>query len=1276
MGAYGHPLEDQDREAREETTRRTSIHDTDKLTSGHSAPDFAHAHQPLKKLIHSSGHSVKKKSRKISDKAEQLEGIQEKEGRDNPDPPILEEEEDFGESKPSSLPWRQAGGEEEGTLAMVGAEIPSSGGVRDVGDGGGEGSHVEEDTKRGGSVLFEIGDDEGEEEPSDHRKKHKKSSHHHPHSHREHFNDRYRVGSDLSSKLATRQVTTEEEPAVTEHDREDIGAHRFDKQKTAHKIDKAKERKFQVGAPVVPEKYGHQSTLDHTPHELFVEMDELEGEQWVERARWIKYEEDLNAEKGQWGKPHVATLSFKALVNLRLCMEGGTLMLDVTVRDLPELLHRVVEDLSEHSIIEEEQKEKVLSVLLYRHKHVHPHNNTFKFGLKRSMSQRSIQGLLDDGRRASTIAMGLNKQDKDHLVVDMNGTDLKRSSTQSSFGKGLKRSDSFVEEERHQKRRHDILACLEEGTEGCITLVGSIDDIDRPVVAFVRMAEAIALPNTIEVSLPVRFVIIILTPTMDMEYDAHEIGRSISTLMSNQAFHNVCYNAQEKRDLLHGINEFLGDSVVLPPGDWDKAHLLHMGEMIDMKNKMKARKATLIHQQAVEEGTKPAAAGAPGGGDGGDEKNPEKGGKGPRNPLKRTTTALPCNKTKMVTLPFGGLIDDIKHRYISYKSDILDGLNTQCIAAAIFIYFAALSGAIAFGGLMGAKTDNHIGISETLIVSSVAGIVFSLFAGCPLIIIGVTGPVLLYDEALYGFSLDLFPIPSMFLYWRVWIGIWTFVIALLVAGLQGSTLVRFFTKFTKDIFAGLVALLFIFEAFNKLVKIFRAHPLQETYDYCSHLPDHCHAFNDSSYNETRLSCTADKILETSKSPQPNTALMSMILMFGTFFIAYFLRLFRNSQYLGRNARRALGDFGVPIAIVIMVLVDWSAGDTFTEKLTVPEGISVTNSTLRSWVIPATGTVEHPLPVWAMFAAVIPAVLLYLLLFMETHICELIMMEKTKEKKGAGLHLDIVLLSLINLVSGAIGGPWICAATVRAVSHVSALTVMSTTHVPGEAPKVVGIRDQRMTAFAVSVLLGLSVLLAPILKLVPFAVLFGVFLYMGVSGMNGVQFFDRVSLCFMPVKHHPPVSYVQNVKTWRMVLFTVLQAFGLALLWVVKSFKQIALTFPFFVILMIPYRYLLKFIFTERELSALDGAQAGTNLSGLKPDEEEKDFFETAAECPIAPNTEAPLHRLRHKLSSVRLSKLNKAPVLEGKPEESMASKIPLITVTVTDPSGQCADAVD
>jgi hypothetical protein len=50
-------------------------------------------------------------------------------------------------------------------------------------------------------------------------------------------------------------------------------------------------------------------------------------------------------------------------------------------------------------------------------------------------------------------------------------------------------------------------------------------------------------------------------------------------------------------------------------------------------------------------------------------------------------------------------------------------------------------------------------------------------------------------------------------------------------------------------------------------------------------------------------------------------------------------------------------------------------------------------------------------------------------------------------------------------------------------------------------QVVGARDQRVTALVVSVLLGASVLMAPILKLVPFAVLFGVFLYMGISGTS-------------------------------------------------------------------------------------------------------------------------------------------------------------------------------
>ena len=180
-----------------------------------------------------------------------------------------------------------------------------------------------------------------------------------------------------------------------------------------------------------------------------------------------------------------------------------------------------------------------------------------------------------------------------------------------------------------------------------------------------------------------------------------------------------------------------------------------------------------------------------------------------------------------------------------------------------------------------------------------------------------------------------------------------------------------------------------------------------------------------------------------------------------------------------------------------------------------------------------------------------------------------MLEKTK-KKGGGLHWDIVLLCFINTLGAIFGGPWICAATVRGVAHVSALTVMSTTHAPGEAPHIVEVKgifgmfkminvsfaselvlriqtdcvnlisDQRVSFLLISLLLGVSVVLAPVLSLVPFAVLYGVFLYMGMSGIGGIQMFDRLFLLLVPVKHHPSVGYARRVSSVAKIVMNVLQ----------------------------------------------------------------------------------------------------------------------------------------
>ena len=91
-------------------------------------------------------------------------------------------------------------------------------------------------------------------------------------------------------------------------------------------------------------------------------------------------------------------------------------------------------------------------------------------------------------------------------------------------------------------------------------------------------------------------------------------------------------------------------------------------------------------------------------------------------------------------------------------------------------------------------------------------------------------------------------------------------------------------------------------------------------------------------------------------------------------------------------------------------------------------------------------------------------------------------------------------------------------------------------------------EQRLSALLVSLLVGLSVLMSSLLRLVPMAVLFGVFLYMGISSINGIQFFERCRIFFMPVKHNHNVALVRSVNNdiilllFNYILFIITRLF--------------------------------------------------------------------------------------------------------------------------------------
>ncbi|KAF1373881.1 hypothetical protein PFLUV_G00243530 [Perca fluviatilis] len=690
-----------------------------------------------------------------------------------------------------------------------------------------------------------------------------------------------------------------------------------------------------------------------------------------------------------------------------------------------------------------------------------------------------------------------------------------------------------------------------DGVEASMVLVGALDFLERPTVAFVRLKEAVVLDSALEAPVPVRFVFALVGPTKnDMDY--RETGRAMAALMADKVFNQAAFQARSSLELKYALDDFMDCSIVIPPTEIQNEAML--SSIISFQKKL-LQDRSQSYDPMLRLDSRPRRVsiftGPP-----------------PEDPLSRTGQ------------PFGGMIRDIKRRYQYYKSDITDALNTQVLAAVIFIYFAALSPAITFGGLLADKVDNMMGVSELLISTCIQGIIFCFVAAQPILVIGFSGPLLVFEEAFFAFCKSQ---EIEYIVGRVWVGVWLVIIVVIVVAFEGSFLVRFISRFTQEIFSILISLIFIYETFAKLGRIFKAHPLILNYDHLNAtLENPWHPKVEELVLFDNVTGNATIVVKAIKPPYPNTALLSMCLMFGCFLIAFFLRQFKNGTFLPGKVRRLLGDFGVPIAIFLMIAVDYNIDDTYTQKLVVPKGLMVSNPSKRGWLINPFG--EHKtLPVWVMFACCVPALLVFILIFLESQITTLIVSKpERKMVKGSGFHFDLLVLVGMGGLSAIFGVPWLSAATVRTVTHANALTVMS----KGPKPVIEKVMEQRVSGILVALLVGLSILMEPILKMIPMSALFGIFLYMGVTSLNGIQLWDRILLLFIPKKYHPE-SYATRVSTGRMHLFTTIQVVCLAVLWIVKS-SPVSLALPFILILTIPIRmFMTGRLFTEQEMECLD-----------------------------------------------------------------------------------------
>ncbi|XP_067417987.1 sodium bicarbonate cotransporter 3 isoform X4 [Emydura macquarii macquarii] len=905
---------------------------------------------------------------------------------------------------------------------------------------------------------------------------------------------------------------------------------------------------------------------EHIPHDLFTEMDELyfrDGEEyeWKETARWLKFEEDVEDGGDRWSKPYVATLSLHSLFELRSCILNGTVMLDMRANTLDEIADMVLDNMISSGHLDESIRENVREALLKRHHH----QNEKKFSSRIPL----VRSFADIGKKYS-----------DPHLLERNGLlaspqsapgnlDVGKSGDVKGNGTGGSRENSTVD---FSKVDMNFMRKIPTGAEASNVLVGEVDFLERPIIAFVRLSPAVLLSGLTEVPVPTRFLFVLLGPAGKAP-QYHEIGRSISTLMTDDVFHDVAYKAKDRNDLLSGIDEFLDQVTVLPPGEWDPSIRIEPPKSVPSQEKRKIPK--------FPNGTSST----------GETLKQESHHAGPE--LQRTGRL------------FGGLILDIKRKAPFFLSDFKDALSLQCLASILFLYCACMSPVITFGGLLGEATEGRISAIESLFGASLTGIAYSLFAGQPLTILGSTGPVLVFEKILFKFCKDY---GLSYLSLRTSIGLWTAFLCIVLVATDASSLVCYITRFTEEAFAALICIIFIYEALEKLfhlgeVYAFNMHnDLDKLTLYSCVCSEPQNPSNETLQMWLKTNTSVDTITWTNLTVSeckkfhgvflgsacghhgpyiPDVLFWSVVLFFTTFFLSSFLKQFKTKHYFPTKVRSTISDFAVFLTILIMVLIDWLVGVP-SPKLHVPEKFEPTRKD-RGWLIDPLGGN----PWWTLLVAAIPALLCTILIFMDQQITAVIINRKEhKLKKGCGYHLDLLVVGVMLGICSVMGLPWFVAATVLSISHVNSLKVESDCSAPGEQPKFLGIREQRVTGLMIFVLMGLSVFMTSVLKFIPMPVLYGVFLYMGVSSLRGIQFFDRIKLFGMPAKHQPDLIYLRYVPLWKVHVFTVVQLTCLVLLWVIKA-SAAAVVFPMMVLALVFIRKLMDLCFTKRELSWLD-----------------------------------------------------------------------------------------
>uniref|UniRef100_A0A8C6WF05 Solute carrier family 4 member 11 n=1 Tax=Neogobius melanostomus TaxID=47308 RepID=A0A8C6WF05_9GOBI len=494
-----------------------------------------------------------------------------------------------------------------------------------------------------------------------------------------------------------------------------------------------------------------------------------------------------------------------------------------------------------------------------------------------------------------------------------------------------------------------------------------------------------------------------------------------------------------------------------------------------------------------------------------------------------------------------GVYEDLRRRLPLYPSDFTDGITgndrslLKYTTTAIFLYIAILLPNIAFGSLNDESTRGEIDVQKTIVGPSIGGVIYALFAGSPLVIPLTTAPLAIFISVIRGICDDY---DLDFDAFYACIGLWNSLFLILGGLFNVSLVMKLFKRSTEEVIALFISIAFVGDAVKGTVK---THTNNGTVLAMGH-PE---VLTGPILPESLVVCTRER------------PILCLLLMLGTLWLGY--TLFVINPYMNGTIREVVSDCALPISVIIFSFI----GSYLFIHVQLPQ-FSVHNGTVFNY--PSLGNLTG----MNTLACVGLGFLLALLIFIDQNIViSLTHVPEHKLLKGTAFHWDLVVTGLINILMSCLGLPWMHAAFPHSSLHARQLAKVEQRVENGHLyTTIVSVKETRLTALAANILIGVSAFMLPIpLQWIPKPVLYGLFLYIAATSLDGNQMVDRMALLLKEQTAYPPTHYIRRVPQRKVHYFTGLQMVQLIILCVFGMYPlpYIKMVFPLLMILLVPVR---------------------------------------------------------------------------------------------------------